>query len=218
LKLSGRVVCWSMGLSENIVILGGSFDPVHHGHLIVARAAAERLGFEKVLLVPAASPPHKAPARAAPEHRLAMLKLAIEGEELFEVCDLELRRRGPSYTFDTLTELRSQRPGAEVHWIIGTDMLEDLPRWHRAAEVVDLARILIVARWPWQQRLEEIFAQLMDQLGPQRIDRLRQSVLPTPAIDISSSDIRRRVRAGSSIRYLVPEPVGAYIEKNEVYA
>ena len=110
-----------------LVLFGGSFDPVHHGHLIVARAVAELRGFNRITLVPAAQSPHKRDAHASAEHRLAMLRLAVEDDELFDICDSEVKRSPPSYSIDTVEALRSQHGGdVELHWVIGADMLIDL--------------------------------------------------------------------------------------------
>jgi len=205
-------------MAGRIVLLGGSFDPVHNGHLIVARAVAEQCGFGRVTLVPAASPPHKPPTRASAEHRLAMLRLAIEGEDLFDVCDVELRRDGPSYTLETLRALRLEHgPGVELVWIIGADMLAGLPNWHHAGEVLDMARIIVAARPPWTDRMDEILTGMEGHLQGEQVNRLRESVVESPLLDISSSQVRWRVGAGLSIRYLVPESVRAYICKNSLY-
>lgn len=206
-------------MATRIVLFGGTFDPVHHGHLITARAVAELCSFERITFIPAASPPHKSAAHAPGAHRLEMLRRATGQEGILDVCSDELDRGGPSYTFDTLMALRSRyRPGEPVHLVIGADMLEDLPHWHRAEEIPDLAEIIIAARPPWQQRLDEIFAALAPRFSPRQIRRLADSVVATPLIDISSSDIRRRVRAGESIRFLVPETVREYINRHRLYA
>jgi len=199
------------------VLFGGSYDPVHHGHLIVARAIAEQLG-QKVTFVPAASPPHKTATTAA-EHRLAMLKLAVEGDELLDVSDIELRRQGPSYTYDTLMEFKNRYgPDVALCWIIGADMLEDFHIWHRAADVLDLARIVVAVRPPWERRLDEILDGLARRLPQDKVSQLGQDVVRTPLIDISSTDIRSRVRQKKSIRYLVTDNVAEYIAKQRLYA
>ncbi|MDY6912850.1 MAG: nicotinate-nucleotide adenylyltransferase [Planctomycetota bacterium] len=200
-----------------IALFGGTFDPVHNGHLIVARAVAEHCGFERVTFVPTANPPHKQAAQASGEDRLTMLRLATADEELFDICQVELARAGASYTFETLTELRRQHgPDVRLDWIIGADMLEDLPKWHRAAEVVEMATIIIAARPP--QRLERLFADLEKHFSSEQLSRLRQSVAPAPIVDISSTDIRDRIRGGKSIRFLVPEAVEQYIRQHRLYA
>lgn len=207
-------------MAERIVLFGGTFDPVHVGHLIVARSVAEHLGFERILLVPSASPPHKTSACASADHRLAMLRLAIEGEGLFDVCEVELSRArsGASYTIDTIEAFRRRHgPEAEIHLIIGADMLEDLPQWFRASQVVDSARIVVALRPPWDQRIDEIFEAIERRFGPERRRRIRGDVIGVPLLEISSSQIRSRVHAGRSIRYLVPESVRKYIEQLGLY-
>ena len=207
--------------TRRVVLFGGSFDPVHHGHLIVARAVAELRGFDRITLVPAAQSPHKRDAHASAEHRLAMLRLAVQGDEVFEICDFEVRRSPPSYSIDTVETLR-QRHGedVEMHWVIGADMLIDLPRWHRAGELLDLVKLVIVARAPWQDRLEEILTcpDVAGGVSPAQLDRIRRSVVETPLIDISSTMIRRRIARGASVRYLLPESVGRYIRDHGLYA
>jgi nicotinate-nucleotide adenylyltransferase len=207
-----------MARRQRIVAFGGTFDPVHNGHLIAVRAAAEQRGFERIMLVPAASPPHKSAAAAAGPDRLRMIRRAVEGDPLFEVCDLELHRRGPSYTIDTLRELRSAAgEGASLHWLIGADMLAQLPTWHRVEEVLDAAEVVTLSRPPWDRRLEGILADLEGALGAERVARLRKAIVLTPLIDISSTDIRRRARTGRSIRYLLPDAVADYIRRNRIY-
>jgi len=206
-------------MPQPIVLFGGSFDPVHHGHLIAARAVAEKRGWAKVTFLPAGRPPHKGPAVASAEDRLAMLRLAIAGEALFDICDLELRRRGPSYTFETLSELRRLHgPEAPLVMVVGMDMLPDLPTWRRAGEVLELAEVVVAARPPFHGEREAILARLRDKLGQQAAERLAANVVSTPLIDISATEIRRRRCAGLSIRYLVPDNVAACIERRGLYA
>jgi len=205
-------------MPQDVVLFGGTFDPVHNGHLIVARALAEQQGFGRVRFVPTAQPPHKPPAEAPGPDRLAMLRLAVAGEAIFDVWDIELTRAGPSYTLDTLRAVRRQRGAdAKLYWVIGADMLEDLPRWHKVQEVLGEAEIIIAARPPWDRQLDEVFSRLGKHFAPAQVERLRASVVSTPLIDISSTDIRRRRRRGRSIRYLVPEPVAAYIAEHGLY-
>ena len=203
---------------RQIVVLGGTFDPVHNGHLIIAHAVAKRRGFKRVTLMPAASPPHKPPTSALAADRLAMLRLAIEGDDLFEVCEIELQRTGQSYTIDTIEALRARHgKDAEIHWIIGADMLADLPKWRRAADVVAAARIVVAARAPWQQRLEETFREFERHFDAEQIRGLRDGVVDTPLVDISSTEIRRRVAAGQSIGGLAPAAVCDYIQREGLY-
>lgn len=205
-------------MTERILLFGGTFDPVHCGHLITARAVAEALDFPRAQLVPAAIPPHKAGTHASAADRLEMLKRATAGDELFEICTLELFRSGASYTYDTLVDLREQYgPAAELHWVVGADMLESLDTWHRAREVLALARIVVAARPPWHQRLTEIFLHLQGRIDPDQLMRLKDFMVATPLVDISSTEIRRRVAAGRSIRYLVPDSVDSYIHEAGLY-
>lgn len=202
-----------------VVVYGGTFDPVHHGHLIVARAVAEAKGYGKVILLPSADPPHKASARAGAADRLAMLRLAVEGDGLFETSGIELRREGKSYTIDTLRDLREQHGGdIDIHWIIGADMLADLANWRRASEVVDQARIVVAMRPPWHERVDAALADLAGRLGRERADRIAGEIVGTPLIDISSTNIRRRVAQGRPIRYLVSEEVEEYILNKNLYS
>jgi nicotinate-nucleotide adenylyltransferase len=203
---------------QKIVAFGGTFDPVHFGHLIAARAVAERLGAKRVVLVPAGLPPHKEPPLAGAEDRFAMLSLAIEGDELFEVNRLELDRPGPSYTYDTIVQLRRTLSAeAQLVWVVGLDAMLDLPNWHRASEVVDSVRLVTALRPPAPTDLKQVLAPLRGRFTDEQLDRLRTDVLVTPEIDISSTDIRRRVRQGMSIRYLTSPAVIDYIERHHLY-
>jgi nicotinate-nucleotide adenylyltransferase len=203
-------------MARTLTIFGGTFDPVHVGHLIVARAAAEQLGLDRVTLMPTSSPPHKASARASGEHRLEMLRLAVADDPRFEVSDLELRREGPSYTYDTLQDLRKRFPGARLHWLIGADMLKILGEWRRAGDVVDLAEWVIAARPPVSQA-ESLLGRLREKFTPDQIERLRRGIVRTPLIEVSSTDVRSRVSDGLEIRYLVPDAVEAYISSHGLY-
>ena len=183
-------------------LLGGSFDPVHLGHLIAADRAAEALGLDRVLFVPCARQPLKAAGPvAAGAHRLAMLELAVAGHAGFAVDALELGRPGPSYTVDTLRELGARRPGERWVLLLGADAAADLPRWKASAEVARLAEVAALTR-PG---------------APEVARGLVRHVVATPAIEISASDIRARCLAGKSIRYLVPDAVADYIAKEHLY-
>lgn len=189
---------------------GGSFNPIHHGHLVCARAAAEKLGFQRVMLVPSAQPPHKplSPDLAPPADRLAMCRLAAELQpDLFEVEGLELDRSGPSYTIDTALELH-RRGWGEIHWLIGADMLRILPSWHRSAELTQIVQFHILARPGWTMD----FATLPPALRP-----LEEHIVQAPLLDISGTDLRRRVGAGLSIEYLTPPNVAEYIHQCGLY-
>ena len=188
---------------------GGSFNPIHHGHLIGARAVAEAAGFDQVILIPSALPPHKlgASAMAPAEHRLAMCRLAVEGDSMFEVDDLELTRKGPSYTIDTARHLRA-RGWQEVHWLIGADTVPLLPEWHEPDALLNEVSFVVMARPGHEIQWEKL---------PPALRTLRSNVVSAPLIDIRATELRRRVAAGQSIRYLTPPPVCDYIAARRLY-
>ena len=197
-------------MTARIGILGGTFDPIHYGHLAIAEEARLTLQLDRVLFVPAAQQPLKRGAHiAAPEQRLAMVQLACAPNPAFEVSRIELDRPGPSFTLTTLEALQAARIG-ELHFILGDDALADLTRWHGAARVVELARIIAVGRPGRGTDLTRIIQAL-----PALSDRL--TVLPGPALDISSTTLRRRVAAGQPIRYQTPDAVVAYIGEQGLY-
>ena len=191
------------------ICFGGSFNPIHHAHLICARAVAERKGFDRVVLIPSALPPHKlqVAALAPPHDRLEMCRRAVAGESLFEVSDLELKRSGPSYTIDTVRELRSQG-WDRVAWLIGADMVAILPKWHEPLQLMREAELVIMARPGWSFDWQAL---------PEPFRRLQESVVEAPLIDISGTTVRSRVAAGQSVRYLVPDAVAEYIAAHGLY-
>jgi nicotinate-nucleotide adenylyltransferase len=192
-----------------IGVLGGTFDPVHIAHLRLAEAARESLSLDEVLFVPAGQPWRKSDRRiAAAEHRLAMLELAIAGNDDFAISDLELRRPGPTYTADTLELLAGERLDDEFYFIVGTDALADLPNWHEPQRIVAHATLAVAAR-----ALEQVNAPTIDVPGA----AARFEPFPMIRMDVSSTDIRARVAAGRSIRYLVPDMVAGYIAEHRLY-
>jgi nicotinate-nucleotide adenylyltransferase len=195
----------------SVGILGGTFDPIHHGHLAIAEEAREALGLERVLFVPAASPPHK-PGQpvSSPADRLALVRLAVAGNPAFEASDIEVRRGGPSYTVDTLEALRAG--GLVEPWLIlSSEALALLPEWREPWRVLELARLAVVPRGGF------------DPLGPAWVEAAfpgaaaRVRFLPGPLLPISGSVVRRRARVGRSVRYLVPDAVAAYIAQHRLY-
>ena len=203
-------------MPQRVALFGGSFDPIHFGHLIGARFIAEHFDIERVVLIPSARPPHKLkrPLTDA-KHRLEMTRLAVAGDPLFEVDDLELHRTGPSYSIDTVDEFRRRLgPDVELFWLLGSDSLPELSTWHRAPELVKLVRMVTFTR-PGCHPPET--AALAQKLGDQAAAQLLRDSVATPAIDISATDIRRRAAAGRSIRYLVPDPVQSYIIAHHLY-
>ena len=188
---------------------GGSFNPVHFGHLICSRAVAEKAGFDRLILVPTAQPPHKPGSAnmASAEHRLAMLRLSVAGDPLFEIDEIELARGGASYTIDTIRQLKA-RGEATVHWLIGADMLLYLPHWREPLALMSEVHFVVMARPGWS---------LEGQALPDPFAKLLSNVVQAPRIDISATEIRRRVAAGQSIRYLTPPDVCRYIETHGLY-
>ena len=207
-------------MNERIVLFGGTFDPVHNGHLIAARAVAEQRGYRRITLLPSGGGPHKGPAAASDADRLKMLRLAVEGDDLFEVSQTELDRAAPSYTYDTLREIHEGFAiGSDraIDLVIGADMLADLPDWYRADDVVKLARLVIAARPPWHERVGAISALLGERFGKRLGGELLAGMCITPLVDISSSAIRARLSEGLSIRHMVPEAVEGYIKSQGLY-
>lgn len=192
-------------------VLGGTFDPPHYGHLLLAEQAREQLGLERVLWVPAGDPWRKAGAVvSAGEHRIAMVSKAIESNEAFEVDAREIERPGPSYTGDTLAALKEELPEAELVFLLGTDALIDLPRWRDAPRVIQLALLGAAARAG--ERLDAVSLDAL-LLGLSR----RVVWFHMPRLDISASDLRERAAEGRSLRYFVPPAVEDYIVRHKLY-
>ncbi len=203
-------------MSERIGLYGGSFDPIHFGHLISARSIAEQLALSRIVLIPSARPPHKRCGTVADsKERLAMAELAVQGDALFEVTDVELCRDGPSYTFDTVTQFRAGLgPSDELFWIIGADSLPELPTWYRISELATAVTIVTAARPGWRGGDASLLAAAV---GPEMAQTLVANCHETPEIAISSTDIRRRVAEARSIRFLTPDAVVSYIESQGLY-
>jgi len=199
-----------------VALFGGSFNPIHFGHLIAARAIAEYLDLERVILIPAAQPPHKwSHQLAQAHHRLEMCRLAVAGEPRLEVSDTEFQQGGMNYSIRSVQEFRrTLAPDIRLYWIIGADTLPMLRHWHRLREMLELCRIITAARPGFEH---PDLSGLLETLSPEQVNRIRDGILPTPHIDISATEIRWRVREGKSIRYLVPEPVREYILDHDLY-
>ncbi len=196
-------------------VFGGSFDPVHLGHLLLAETCREQCQLNSVWFLPAAVAPHKQGADAAPaKHRLAMLELALAGNSAMIVSPLEIDRGGISYTVDTLREIQRGEPAAELFLLLGADSLPELPSWYQAETICQLA-LPVVVRRPFAP--EPDFQVLADLSTSQRLDEIRRRQVESPMIDVSSSEIRRRVSRGQSIRYRTPRAVEKYIETNGLY-
>jgi nicotinate-nucleotide adenylyltransferase len=197
----------------NIGVLGGTFDPVHRGHIIVAEEVRARLNLAEVLFVPTAQTPLKEDSPiSATEHRVQMVRLAIADKPYFKLSNIEINRAGLSYTVDTIAELRD-RYSAEnaLFFILGWDSLAQLPQWKEPSRLVQMCHLVAVPRpgysLPDLNSLEASIPGLSRSL----------TVLDKPEVDISATEIRERVARGLSIRHLVPEPVGEYIRQHKLY-
>jgi nicotinate-nucleotide adenylyltransferase len=195
---------------RNLGVMGGTFDPVHLGHLAVAEEAREVLGLERILFVPAGQPPHKPAGEVTPvEHRIAMVELAIVDNPAFELSRIEVDRAGPSYTVDTLETLAAE--GDRLTVILSAETFAELPTWHEPGRLFEAARVAVAPRWGYPAPDPGWLAATF----PGREDRV--SYLEGPRLGVSSTALRARVAAGRSIRYLVPQPVAAYIAANNLY-
>jgi len=195
--------------ATHIGILGGAFDPIHFGHLAIAEEARVRLGLDVILFIPAGRPPHKPTGQADAEQRFLMATLATADHPRFFVSRLEVDRDGPSYTVDTLRALRETYPQAVLHLLVGADMALDFPSWREPRTILSLARLVAVTRPGYPiERLQ----QLRETPGMESAE-----ILTAPGLDISSTDIRARLRDGMSVRYLTPDAVAAYIAKTGLY-
>jgi len=199
----------------NIGVLGGTFDPIHMGHLIIAEEVRARLDLSEVLFVPAGQPWLKlnnANAISPPEHRVEMVRLAIADEPAFKLSTMEIDRPGPSYTVDTIAELRNQiGAGDKLFFILGWDNLNQLPRWHQPSRLVKLCRLVPLRRVGFASPDLDSLEAAVPGLAKSLV------ILDTPQIEISASEIRQRVARGLSIHQLVTEPVERYIIKNRLY-
>jgi nicotinate-nucleotide adenylyltransferase len=196
-------------------VFGGTFDPIHVGHLIAAEQCREQAQLDQVRFVPAARPPHKQDRPITPfHHRAEMLRLAVAGQRAFVVDELENEGQGPSYTADTLAELHRRFPDAELQFILGTDGLPDLAHWHEPERIFRLAGLLVVTRPGWSLDPEK---HLREALRLPAGVTLSMQVVEMPGCDISSRDLRARVASDRSIRYQVPRAVECYIETHGLY-
>jgi nicotinate-nucleotide adenylyltransferase len=195
-----------MSRERKIGILGGTFDPIHMGHLVLAEQVREELKLDRVIFIPCFSPPHKTPHQQSPaKNRFEMTKLAIEGNSFFSISDAELKRGGLSYTIDTLREFKNQYPDSQIYFITGSDVVDELSTWKDPKEIYRLAKVVIATRPGF------------DDFDPENHFLRKSIAVEITGLDISSSEIRKKVEEGRSIRYLVPPKVEEYIGREELY-
>lgn len=210
--MTGGAIRWRGEPASRLGILGGTFDPIHHGHLVAAAEACHQLALDQVLLLPAGKPPHKPDwPISAVHHRLRMVELAIDDNPHFSISRVDIDRSGPSYTVDTLGLLRAEvGPGPTLFFIMGADSLANILDWYQPQRLIELCQLAVVGR----PRIEIDLPHLERQL-PGLADRIHQ--VQMPYLEISSSNLRARVREGRSISYLVPAAVESYIRKEGLY-
>ncbi|MBQ9365192.1 MAG: nicotinate-nucleotide adenylyltransferase [Schwartzia sp.] len=193
-------------------ILGGTFDPVHVGHLMMAEAVRDEYHLDKIIFIPSGNPPHKREQKVADaRHRYMMTVLATCSNPYFEVSDIEVKREGLSYSVDTVRALQKLHGGTKFYFLIGTDIVKTIATWERIEELLSICEF-IAAQRPGSDASAESLRRELGEIGEARIHPLA-----TPELEISSTDIRARVRRGSSIKYIVPEAVEQYIVKNGLY-
>ncbi len=192
-------------------VLGGTFDPPHYGHLVLAENALAQLRLDRVLFAPAAQPPHKPQQPLTPARcRVAMVKLAIADRAEFVISRLDLDRPGPHYTVDMLGLLQDRRPKATLYFLMGGDSLAQMDTWQDPAGIVQQAQLAVMQRPGWETDVEALAEEIPG-------IRERLAWVDAPHLDIAGSDLRRRVREGLPIRYLVPPPVEAYVREHCLY-
>lgn len=206
-----------------IGIFGGSFDPIHYGHLRPALELLHALSLDHIRFMPAGQPPHRGAPRASAELRLAMVKAAVADEPRFQVDERELLRATPSYTLDTLAELRREFPGAVLVLIVGMDAFLGFPSWHRWREIFDLSHVAVAHRPGWVLQSEGALAEVLQvRLSMNAGEALstpagRVLMLPVTQLEISSTRVRELAAGGGDIRYLLPEAVRALIQNSNCY-
>jgi nicotinate-nucleotide adenylyltransferase len=203
-------------MTMRLGIFGGSFDPVHFGHLILAETCREDVRLDQLWFVPAASPPHKQQGWLSPAaERVEMLKLAIGGHSGFAVSTMEIDRGGISYTVETLTAIHEQHPNAELFFLMGSDSLRDLPTWREPDKICQLAVPLIVHRRGAPQPELEGLREFVD---AERLQLIRDCQVESPIIELSSTEVRRRICLRQSIRFRTPRAVEQYISTQQLYS
>jgi nicotinate-nucleotide adenylyltransferase len=229
LKYNPRLCCFSQIMK--VGIFGGTFNPIHYGHLRAAEEVREKLGLDRVLFVPSGNPPLKTKDIAPARHRFAMVKLAVKGNRLFQVSDIESRLPGKSYTFKTIEALQKENPRVEFSLILGIDAFLDIPNWWRPEHLLTLSDFIIISRPGYaflalqrspyikikKSTLIMLDASAIESHRATLPDQRDAVLLGLTPLGISSTEIRRLARLGSSIKYLLPPTVQSYIMKNKLY-
>jgi nicotinate-nucleotide adenylyltransferase len=203
-------------VKKKIALFGGTFDPIHLGHTAVAAAAAEHIGAEKIVFIPAKRSPLKDSfPEAGDGDRLAMIALAIADNEKFQLNDYELRKPEPSYTLETVRRFQADYGGkALIYWLIGADGIDELSRWYGIVELIDECNLCVMFRAGCKP---PDFAKFKDVWGAARVEKLQRNVIRTPLIDISSTEIRNRLAAGRDVTDMLAPQVADYIRKHGLY-
>jgi len=199
-----------------LILFGGTFDPVHLGHIQVAQYSFQKIGADKLIFVPAKRSPHKGNFPiASGHHRLSMLSIAAESIDNFVVSALELERSDPSYTIDTVTAFKEEYgKETQIFWLIGADTVKDLPKWHRVEELIDACNLSVMHRAGFKKPDFTVFR---EHLGQNRIDKLDKHVISTPLVDISSTKIREKLSSGVDLSGLLESEVISYIRQHNLY-
>jgi len=201
---------------RKIILFGGTFDPIHIGHTTVAADAAEFVGAEKVVFIPAKCSPLKDSfPEGSDDDRLKMIALAIADNRIFEASDCELKKNEPSYTLETVRQFQARfGPDTLIHWLIGADGMDDLSRWYRVVDLIDECNLCVMFRAGCEP---PDFAKFEGVWGRERVEKLQRNVIPTPLIDISSTEIRDKLTAGQDVTDMLSPAVADYIRKHNLY-
>ena len=204
-------------MNDKVILFGGTFDPIHYGHMRVADCACEHIGAQEVVLIPAKCSPHKKTLPIADgSARVEMISLAIAGKKKFRVSDCELKRAEPSYTLDTVRHFRVEYgEGPQIYWLVGADAIKDLANWYGIRELVDECNLCVMFRAGFER---PDFSGLGSILGLGRVAKLERDVVQTPLIDINSTEIRRKLACGGDVSGMLAPKVLAYIQKNGLYS
>jgi len=201
---------------QKILLFGGTFNPIHNGHLIISRSIAESLDIKKILLIPSGTPPYKKNV-IDPQIRLEMVKEAVGIDPFYEICDCEFNRKGPSYSIDTIKWVKEtyDKTMEQVYWMIGEDNLEELPKWYGVDRLVSECRFVVACRMSNEQEMKKRWEKSV--IRNPGLEEMHVTFLQSPIINISSTMIRDRVKEGKTIKFIVPEAVEEYINYYNLY-